>query len=89
MNKYYISKKSRQDGTFSVHKEDCPFLNESEQRIFLGRFDTCKDAIKTARIFFLKSDACYFCLKEFSKVSKMKMNDWRVPGSLKIVYSEN
>jgi hypothetical protein len=89
MHKFYMNNKSLLNGNLSVHKEDCPFLPETGHRIYLGAFESGQDAVRTAKIISLKSDGCYFCLKDCSNGGKMKSQDWRIPENLKVVYSEN
>jgi hypothetical protein len=89
MEKFYLDPKSLSNGLFSVHRDGCPFLPESNKRIYLGKFDFPEDAVTSAKIICLNSDGCNFCLREYSVGSKMKQRDWRVPLDLKIAYSEN
>ena len=89
MQNYYLDIKSLENGSFPVHKEDCPFLPEHDKRVLLGRFSSGCDAVKTAKISHLKSDGCYFCLKMYSIDDKINLDKWRVPADLKFEYSEN
>jgi hypothetical protein len=89
MKKYYISKRSSLNGNFSVHRERCPFLPETEKRIYLGKFNSCTEAVKVAKMVCLKSDGCYFCLKICSQIDKKNLRAWSYPFNPKVAYSEN
>ncbi len=75
MDKYYLNNKPLANGNFSVHKEGCPFLPGFEKRISLGIFDSCYAAINAAKKIRLKSDGCYFCIKECSHFDKTMLRE--------------
>ena len=89
MYKYYLNIRPIINGYFSVHKEGCPFLDEKNERIYLGKCESCYDALKIAKKTTLNSDGCYFCLKGFSSFNYKSLNNLRIPGNLKMVISEN
>jgi hypothetical protein len=89
MCKYYLNKRSLLNGYFPVHKENCPFLPERKNRIDLGKYDNCYDAVNKAQNLILNSDGCYYCIKRCSKYKSENLLNWRVPFNLKIVFSEN
>ncbi len=89
MKKYYLDRTSRINGSNAVHSEDCPFLPGKEQRIALGMFKTCKDALKTARIISLNADGCYFCQKEHSAGYKAEAEESRFAEIHVLAFSEN
>jgi len=47
---YYVNKNAQPTGEHEVHKDDCSFLPDSENRIYLGYFDNCKDAVNEAKM---------------------------------------
>ena len=59
--KYFIDLKQRTDETHPVHSEDCPFLPERNNRIFLGILSTPVEAELAGRIYFNSSVSCPFC----------------------------
>ena len=89
MYKYYLNIRPIINGYFSVHKEGCPFLDEKNERIYLGKCESCYDAIKIARKITLNSDGCYFCLKGNSSFNFKSLHDLRIPRNLRMVISEN
>jgi hypothetical protein len=62
--KYYVAVRPQTNDHHSVHKEGCPFIYENENRIYLGKFGSGKDAIKESRLHFKKTECCIFCSKE-------------------------
>ena len=64
MNCFYVRIKPSLKVTNTVHKKGCPFMPEIDNRIPLGRFSHCKDAVKEASGYFLRVNSCYFCNKE-------------------------
>jgi hypothetical protein len=77
--KYFICKRSRLDGSHTIHREGCPLLPEDGKRIFLGTFKTLPEAMSKAASHFRKPDSCPFCLKEHNemkgKVFTLRMSD--------------
>jgi hypothetical protein len=64
MDKYFVRISPGLSGMHSVHKESCPFVPDNGNRIPLGRFRDCKEALREAREYFQRVDGCYFCNKE-------------------------
>ena len=61
MDKYFVNKNAQENGDHEVHKEGCLHMPERKNRIELGDFYNCLDAVKTAKEFYSKSDGCYYC----------------------------
>lgn len=61
---YYVNKNAQSNGDHEVHTGECQYLPLSENREYLGYFDSCKDAVKKAKEIFSKSNGCYFCARE-------------------------
>lgn len=78
MHKYYVLKKPSITGFHSVHKEGCPFIHSKENRIELGRFYSCNDAVWHARSFYFNSNACIFCSKESVAVNSASILEWNM-----------
>ena len=49
LHKYYLNKNSQPSGDFEVHREDCRCLPMPQNRIPLGQFISCTDAVLAAR----------------------------------------
>ena len=64
-DKYFINTKPRTDGTYSIHKEGCPFLPGRGKHIFLGKFQSVKSAFGEGQKYFKAAVICRFCIKEY------------------------
>lgn len=63
--KYYIAVKPRTDDFHAIHKGDCPFLN-NEEKIFIGSFNSGREAENAGQKIFSNSKSCAFCSKKES-----------------------
>lgn len=61
MARYYVNKNAQSEGDHEVHKESCSFLPLEKNRIFLGQFSNCREAVKKARTHFRQCNGCYYC----------------------------
>ena len=64
MAKYYVNKNAQSNGDHEVHETGCKYLPADENRISLGYFDNCKDAVKKAKETYSTADGCYWCSNE-------------------------
>lgn len=55
--KYYV----HTTGDHEVHKSDCGHKPEPENRLYLGEFYSCEDAVKEAKKTYDKVNGCYWC----------------------------
>lgn len=58
---YYVNKNAQSTGEHEVHNSLCRFLPEAANRIYLGSFLNCAEAVKKAKEYYTKVDGCYFC----------------------------
>ena len=65
--KYYVVIRTQTDENHAVHKEGCPFLPDPEKRIYLGKFNSAREALREGQILFNRTSSCLFCLKELHK----------------------
>ena len=65
MPKYYVNKNEQSNGDHEVHKESCEYLPEEKNRISLGEFENCKEAIRRARMFYEQVNGYVYCSKEW------------------------
>jgi len=68
---YYVNKNSQtplEDGEHEVHEEGCSFLPDIENRLKLGTFYSCRDAIAEAKKHYEKVDGCYYCCYSCHKI---------------------
>lgn len=61
MAKYCVNKNAQNNGDHEVHKEGCDYLPKVENRIYLGDYNNCKDAVKEAKTHYAKVNGCYYC----------------------------
>ncbi len=61
MSKYYVNKNAQANGDHEVHTSNCSYLPNIENRIYLGEFSTCAEAVREAKNHYLKSNGCYYC----------------------------
>lgn len=61
--RFYLNKEAQTNGDQEVHQATCLFLPGEENRIDLGEFYSCKDAIDKAKVIYVKSNGCYFCAR--------------------------
>lgn len=61
MYKYYVNKNAQSNGDHEVHKESCSYLPNLENRIYLGVFSNCSDAVNAAKSHYSKVNGCYYC----------------------------
>jgi hypothetical protein len=61
MASYYVNKNEQSNGDHEVHTGDCTYLPAPANRIYLGEFSNCRDAVNAARQFYSRCNGCYFC----------------------------
>lgn len=64
MARYYVNKNAQDNDDHEVHTASCSFLPDAENRIYLGDFYNCKDAVREAKKYYSRSDGCYYCSNE-------------------------
>jgi len=66
MKTYYVNK-NENDGYHEVHNDSCQHLPEVANRVHLGQFSNCHDAVKEAKKTYENSDGCYYCCPDCNK----------------------
>ena len=61
---YYVNKNAQPTGEHEVHKDGCNYMPALENRVYLGYFDNCKDAVKEAKKKYDDIDGCYYCCRD-------------------------
>ena len=62
LNQYYVNHNSQLTGEHEVHKSNCSFLPNENNRVYLGFFDNCNDALKEAKAKgYNNVDGCAYC----------------------------
>jgi hypothetical protein len=64
MTSYYVNTNAQANGDHEVHTKSCIYLPEAENRIYLGEFSNCHDAVKKAKEYYSKADGCYHCSED-------------------------
>ena len=59
--RYYVNKNAQDNGDHEVHEEGCKWMPEKENRLYLGDFSNCHDAVKEAKKHYPQSNGCYYC----------------------------
>ncbi len=65
--RYFVNKNQQTTGEHEVHTSECGFLPAPENRIYLGEFTACEDAVREARKHYDNVDGCYHCCRECHK----------------------
>jgi len=61
MDYYYVNKNRQTNGDHEVHKSGCSYLPDAENRLYLGYFSTCAEAVREAKKTYSQSNGCYYC----------------------------
>lgn len=61
MKKYYVNKRAQSNGDHEVHDIDCRYLPAPENRLYLGEFSNCKEAVNEAKKTYSTADSCKTC----------------------------
>ena len=67
MAAYCVDKNAQANGGYEVHKAGCPYMPALENRMYLGDFASCHEAVRKAMESYPKADGCFFCSKECHK----------------------
>lgn len=59
---YYLNKNRQSSGDHEVHREDCRYVPAPKNRLELGEFTDCREAVREAkRRGYPTADGCSFC----------------------------
>jgi hypothetical protein len=58
---YYVSKLEQSNGNHEVHVPRCTYFPDPEERVYLGTFTRCDDAVEAAKKMFTNSGGCPCC----------------------------
>lgn len=61
MATYYVNKNVQDNGDHEVHRTGCSYMPLPKNRIHLGNFSNCKDAVAEAKKHYKRSNGCYYC----------------------------
>jgi hypothetical protein len=58
---YYVNKNAQANGDHEVHRSGCSFMPATENRQYLGDYQTCGPAVREAKKYYSAADGCYYC----------------------------
>ena len=61
MADYYVNKNVQPNGDHEVHKDPCGWMPLPANRISLGSFDNCQDAVRAAKKLYPTANGCIYC----------------------------
>ena len=61
MARYYVNKNAQSNGDHEVHTSGCSFMPDEANRLYLGDFSNCRDAVREAKKTYPQSNGCYYC----------------------------
>ncbi|MFB9843998.1 hypothetical protein [Mucilaginibacter ginsenosidivorans] len=59
--KYYVNKHAQSNGDHEVHEQSCVYLPAEQNRLYLGEFYGCRDAVDEAKKTYKSADGCKTC----------------------------
>lgn len=64
MSRYYVNKNAQSNGDHEVHKSGCDRMPEEANRLYLGDFSNCREAVAAAKKYYTQSNGCFYCSRE-------------------------
>lgn len=66
MANYYLNIKAKANGSHEIHQVNCHYFPSTEDRILLGKFDSCNGAMAMAKQKYYPSkiNGCFYCVNE-------------------------
>lgn len=62
--KYFVNQNAQATGEHEVHSENCFWLSLVTNKLYLGDFSSCAEAVRAARKYYLNVDGCIHCCRE-------------------------
>jgi len=62
--RYYVNKNAQANGDHEVHTAECFWLPAPENRLYLGEFANCRQAVSEAKKYYSQSNGCIHCSLE-------------------------
>lgn len=59
--RYYVNQNAQSNGDHEVHTYNCTHGPEDWNRIYLGDYTSCGEAVRKAKTIYWKSNGCYYC----------------------------
>ena len=61
MARYYVNKNAQDNRDHEVHRWGCEWMPSEENRLYLGDFSNCFDAVRKAKQHYSQSNGCFYC----------------------------
>jgi hypothetical protein len=61
MASYYVNKNKQTNGDREVHRDDCQWLPNTQNRLYLGEYNHCADAVREANRHYPQVNGCATC----------------------------
>ena len=61
MANYYVNTNEQSNGDHEVHTDGCTYPPDHSNRLQLGWFSNCRDAVTEAKKTYRQSNGCYWC----------------------------
>lgn len=61
MKKYYVNDNVQFNGDHEVHREDCQYLPQPQNRVYLGEYSNCEPAVTKAKGHYKQVNGCKTC----------------------------
>jgi len=61
--KYYVNRVAQPNRDHEVHVEGCQWMPDIHNRIELGQFNNCVEAVQAAKKYFYQTNGCYTCCR--------------------------
>lgn len=58
---YYVNKNAQLNGEHEVHQSGCPTPASEANRLYLGNFSSCHEAVQAAKKHYSQSNGCAMC----------------------------
>ena len=62
MEHYYVNKNADHQGNHEVHIPSCGHFPNAENRVYVGYFSNCTDAVNKAKETYPTADGCKHCI---------------------------
>lgn len=63
MDYYYVNRNAQLNGDHEVHTTNCIYLPSVENRLYLGYFSSCAEAVREAKKTYSQSNGCIYCCR--------------------------
>lgn len=61
---YFVNMNAQDNGDHEVHKAGCIYMPSTANRLYLGVFTSCREAVREAKKTYPQSNGCVRCSEE-------------------------